>query len=360
MRTAGWVWVLLLGFAIDVERVAAQEGARAVPATRAGYGVVSAEFMSLAEIEGALPLLAAHEVGLTLAFPSSELENPAYFELVAKASALGVEVRPWLLLPVESGYWPNATNARDYDAAARTLLARWRERGLRPTTLVVDMEIPLARTQRYAALLQTFDVRALVSFLRAGIDRRQYADATRVYRDLVEFAHARGFRVELSTISQVLDDYLDGDDDLRQAFNIPVSGIDWDVYSIQVYRTLNQYVTLSSVGPTTSYYVYDYASRARSQFGARAAVGLGLIDAGELAPDAPLYARGSDLRSDLDAARAAGIARDRIGVYALRGITRRTPSEQWFPEASRFAFPPLPDAATVVTRSATLLLDRSL
>jgi hypothetical protein len=327
---------------------------------RAPYSFVAAEFMSLSEIEAALPLLAARRVGLVLSWPSTAIGDERYYELVRRANAQGVAVRPWLLLPVESGYWPNSTNAREYDQAARRLIDGWIAAGLRPDTFLVDMEMPISRVDGYARVLQSLDLDQAVAYLRQGINRVQYADATRVYRALVDYAHSRGFRVELSTISQVLDDYLDGDDGLRQAFNIPVSGIDWDVYGIQAYRTLNQLVIGSVAGPTTSYYVYDYASRARALFGSKASIALGLIDTGEITPGAPVYFDGRELKEDLEAARAAGLSREQLGVYNLRGILRRTPSEQWFPSLGLISLRPLPDLATLLTRSSTALIDARL
>jgi hypothetical protein len=358
--------------ALTATSVAAQEGAvgsggqsytssvERLLTPRAAYSFVSAEFMPLSEIEAALPLLASRRVSLVLSWPSTELENPQYYEFVRRANALGVEVRPWLLLPPENGYWANSINAAQYDVAARRLLTRWLAAGLRPSTLVVDMEMPLARVAPYAELLRGFSTDAVVRFLREGINRVQYAEGTRIYRALVDFVHSRGFRAELSTISQVVDDYQDGDDGLRQAFNIPVSGIDWDTYGIQVYRTLNEYVIGDIVGPTSAFYVYDYASRARAVFGYRATIGIGMVDAGEVTPDAPVYENGWQMREDLDAARAAGLGRESIGVYSLRGILHRAPSDQWFPQPSLFPLRPRADLATILTRTSTALIDAQL
>jgi hypothetical protein len=367
MSRPGWIISALLSSLLALHAAAQESQARLTPSaleqtlfSRAPYAFVSAEFMTLSEVEAALPLLSARGVGVALAWSSTEVENPAYYDLVRRAARVGVEVRPWLLLPVELGYWPNSTNARQFDAAARRLLTRWREEGLTPTTFIVDMEMPISRVQRYGELLASLDLNATVAFLRAGINREQYAEATRVYRAFVDWAHVRGFRVELSTISQVLDDYGDFDDGLRQAFNIPVAGIDWDTYSIQAYRTLNQFVIGSIAGPTTSYYVYDYAQRTRAIFGRKGAVVLGLVDAGEVTPNAPLYESGRQLEQDLEAARAAGISRENIGVYNLRGILRRTPTDQWFPRIGLLSIPPFPDLATSLTRSSSALVDAYL
>ncbi|MDB4989226.1 MAG: hypothetical protein JWN04_4404, partial [Myxococcaceae bacterium] len=239
-------------------------------ANQAGYGHTAAEFMADAEIVSAFPLLAAKNVGLALPFPSTDLLSPRRFALVKKATALGIEIRPWLLLPNADGYWPNSTNAAQYDLHARKLIDAWLEAGLAPTTFVVDMEMSVARALRFAELAAAMDNPGLVTFLKRGIDRAQYAAATAIYRDFVVYAHARGFRVQVTTLAQVMDDYTDGDDGLRQALNIPIDGIEWDEVNIQVYRTLNSLVLQHVAGPTSAYFVYDYAAHTRAVFGSRA------------------------------------------------------------------------------------------
>jgi hypothetical protein len=330
-------------------------------AQSAGYGFVASEFQSLEELSDALPTLASYKVGLVLAWPSSEVGSAERLAFVRTANARGVTVHPWLLLPEEQGYWANATNVESYDAAARALLDAWRDAGLAPTTLVVDMELAIARTRGLAAVITGGgDIEAVADYLRPFIDRVQYAHATTRYRRLVDHAHSRGFLVEVSTWTQVLDDYADGDDGLRQSFGVPLDSIGWDVVSFQAYRTLNTALTATLAPPTTAYYVLDYALRARARFGARAGVGLGVVDPGELAPDAPRYRSGAQLREDVDAASWAGIARSKIGVYGLEGMLARPPVAQWFPRPSLLSLPPLPDLATLISRLNNAQLDAAL
>jgi len=365
IRVLPLVLVSFLASGLSAARVGAQDGAAGLfrggsAVAPAGFGVIASEFTSPSEIETSLPLLARYGVGFVLDWPSSEIASVERFALVHKANDLGIEVRPWLLLPMDQGYWPNATNARTYDRYARLLIDSWLAQGLSPATLVVDMEMPIDRTRQLAALITAGDAVGAIRFLRAGIDRVQYAEATRVYRELVAYAHARGFRVELSTLMQVLDDYLDGDDGLRQALNIPVAGIAWDVCTFQLYRTFNPALIGTSVPPATSYFVFDYALLARTLFGARAGVAVGVTEPGDLAPDLPSYRSPRELRDDIDAATLAGIARKNIAVYNLRGITRRANSAEWFVPRSLIILPPLPDAATLLTRYGAVTLDLSL
>ncbi|MET0285071.1 MAG: hypothetical protein ABW352_11390 [Polyangiales bacterium] len=330
-------------------------------AQSASYGFVASEFQSLEELAAALPTLASSKVGLVLAWPSSEVRSPAWLDFVRTANAKGVRVHPWLLLPEDAGYWANSLNASEYDTAARALLDAWRDAGLAPSTLVVDMEMSIGRTRGLADVITGGgDAAAVADYLRPFIDRTQYAQATAVYRKLVDHAHARGFQAEISTWTQVLDDYADGDDSLRQSFGVPIDAIGWDVVSFQAYRTLNTALTAASAPPTTAYYVLDYALRARARFGARAAVGVGVVDPGELAPDAPRYTSGAQLREDVQAASWAGIPRSKIGVYSLGGMLARPPLTQWFPKPSLISLPPLPDLATLISRLNNAQLDAAL
>lgn len=332
----------------------------AIGTSRAGFGYVAAEFMTDAEIASAFPQLAAQHVGLVLPMASADLPSALHFSLVRQAVSLGIEVRPTLTLSNAEGYWPNSTNATLYDGYARQLVDAWAAAGLKPTTFVIDMEMPIARVQSFSQLARAFDANSLITFLQQGINRNQYAVATRIYRDLVTYLHGKGWHVQLSTLSQMVDDYADGDDGLRQAFNVPLEGIAWDEINVQIYRTLNELVVKSVAGPTTSYYVLDYALRAHLIWGSRAGVSIGCTDPGDLAPDAPSYRDGDQLREDVDAAALAGIPRSQVGLYQLRGIVRRPPVQQWFPARSLIALPPLPDVATTLTHASLSVLDAAL
>jgi hypothetical protein len=328
-------------------------------ASTARYGYVSAEFMTVQEVEDALPLLAAHDVDLVWAFPSSatgsELEER--FEVVRRGAQLGVDVRPWLLLPQAEGYWPGATNAAAFDTAARKLLDAWLEAGLDPSMLVIDMEAPLDRAQKFIELSGKADAVGLNKFLKGNIDRAQYREATAIYRKLVEHAHELGFRVELSTLSIVLDDYGDGDDALRQGLNIPIDGIAWDLVTFQVYRTLASYGI--GVLPSAAY-TYDYARRARQRFGDRAAVIVGINYADELTgTHLPTYANPRQAADDVEAARKAGISRAALGLYQLRGIVDHERPEAWFERTNPWLLY-LADPATLLARGANFALDAAL
>jgi len=111
--------------------------------------------------------------------------------------------------------------------------------------------------------------------------------------------------------------------------------------------------------PHSVNFVYDNARRARQRFGDRAAADLGLTDPG-ISADVTVYRGPEELREDVEAARAAGLARDNIGVFSLRGLVTRTDQAPWFAPARRFSRTPLPDLATTLMRASSVLLDSSL
>ena len=292
------------------------------------FVAVWAEFMTDEEVIDSLPLLREHHLALNLAWTVDRLDDPALFDIVGWAQAYEVPVNPWLLLEESDGYWPGSTNAQLFADTATELMDLWDERGLSPTTLIVDMEMEIERAEQLTVFLEgdTPDITGLVEFLRAGVDEEQFAEATSIYADLADAAHDRGWQVLLTTLPMILDDYEDEDDTIRQALGIPVDDIDWDVMTFQVYRTLLGRFSLSDAEPT-SYLIYDYALTAIELFGERAGLDLGLVGTG--VSGSPTYESPAMLLEDIEAGLAAGIPRTQIQVYNWDGIVERTPSEDW-------------------------------
>ncbi|MDB4991296.1 MAG: hypothetical protein JWN04_6474 [Myxococcaceae bacterium] len=266
------------------------------------------------EIRQALPLLHEAHVSLVMIIQAVKVRDPALrnevFELVEEAVARGLEVRPVPLLSADDGYFPNATNVDAYLPVVRELVAQWKARGLAPNTLVVDME----PSRDLMAALSSF--RLVKALPRHQIDRERYARAVSLYAALVEELHAAGWKVSVTTQATLLADYGDGDDDLRQYFNVVLDQVPWDQVEFQLYRSAYR----SQSPGLDSYFVYDFAKKAAQQFpGTPVGVGLGLTHPG------PTYPRTATedqkaLREDLGAALAAGVPRERITVYNLKGI----------------------------------------
>jgi len=318
-----------------------------------GYGNVAWEELagaSVAQLREQLPLLQERGLSLTLHWKAEQLDDAERWALVKDAVARGVRVIPWLTLPDEQGYFPNATNYEAWIGAARELLKVWRERGLPPTALSLDLEPPKAELYEFQRLTASGDVLGVVRFLSERVDRPQYEAAGRAFHSFVADAHTLGFSVYVTTLLPLLDDYADGDDFLRQAFHCPLDAAEWDEISFQIHRTI-----YAQSYPVNAYLVYDYGRSAQRRFGARAGIGIGLTHAGIASDPDIVYASGDALRADTEAALAAGFPRERIGVYSLLGMYTRAPLEQWLQPAG--ARVPARDLGTEMLHASVQLID---
>jgi hypothetical protein len=345
-----------------------------------GFGVVAWEELvpggTIAELRANLGLLEGRGIVLQLHWKGENLDDAARWSLVQEARSRGIEVWPWLTLPdgttadnvpgaanyASTGYYPNATNHVAWINKAKSLMALWRARGLPPTTLVVDLEMRKQRLLEFDRLSRSGDLAALVQHTRAGINRAQYSAARSAFKSFVEYAHGQGFKVNATTLLPMIDDYVDGDDSLRQGFNVPLDdaplaagAIPWDLVSFQAQRSLYQQSFLG----LSPYFVYDYGNLARRYFGAKAGLDIGLTEAG-IATNANIaYANGDQLRQDVEAARKAGFATEQIGVYSMLGIYTRPPASQWLqPPRAQPWYWPLPELATAACHASVVALDQ--
>jgi hypothetical protein len=355
------------------------ETQQALSLPRPDYGDVGWEQFSLpgnapSDLLTNLPALAGTGVSVTLHWPAANLNDATRLDIVKKAKAQGTLVLPWITLDegsaaqntpghqdyAKTGYFPNDTNYQYWISKAKELMTLWSSKGFGPTTFVVDAEIRKPRLLEFSAMTQNGTApEAVAAWLKAGINRPRHASSIAAFKEFVNYAHARGHKVTFTTLLPMIDDYGDDDDDLRQAFTVPLennplsaSAIAWDKIEIQAQRTLyaEKYTLL------TSYFVQDYALLARILFGAKAGIGLGLTHRG-ISATAPIYTNGAQLRDDIQAARYAGLPRDKIGVYNYNGMYQRAPISQWFPAQQTFNLPVLPDLQTGLVHASVFALD---
>ncbi len=294
-----------------------------------GFGALWCEFLPPSAIAAHLPLLAEQGCALHMAWPSAATES--HWALASAAEVAGVELRPWLLLPKDEGYWAGARNAEAFAAHARALSRAWLKKGLRPTTLLVDLEpayhrmMAIEEAARRGRPLQA--VRALARVPGAARVRA----ASGIYAALVAALHAEGWRAHLTTLPFLLDG-----SGVAEVLGLCGAEADWDRVSVQAYRTLFADAARGPLGGLGERLfgprlVYSYARAARARFGARAGLDLGLV--GEGVYPSLVYEGPADLAADVSAARAAGIAPQAINVFSLDGVLARGGAE-WFVEAS--------------------------
>jgi len=294
-------------------------------------------------MEEHLPLFAERGLILVLAMPVSSIGDPDLRHLLLAAAELGVEVRCWVLLPVEDGYWAGESNAEVFARAARAFADWFLAERIPIHWICVDMEMNI---HTHAALVQAIGEGRLLDaafLLLENLDPERFEQAARVYQELVDELNALGFYVMVGTYPQILDDLADGDTFLQDLLDVPVSPVAWDEVSTMVYRSHYEDYTGLSFGP---YLVYDYARSTALHFGSAASIGLGVVrnmnDPYRLA-------------AEVGAARAAGV--ELIQVYSFIEVASRPDAELWHAAFDAPPAIPAPEPMVDLMRGALRLAD---
>ncbi|MGE0872521.1 MAG: hypothetical protein AB7P03_28455 [Kofleriaceae bacterium] len=282
-----------------------------------------AEFLDDNAIRAELPWLAEHQVDLYLAIHSTRIGDPALAQLVRDAASQRVGVRAWLLLPEADGYWPNEHNI---PATRHAVLAfaQWRQAESLPIDWIVfDLEMPLARTRAVTEAIGNDGQFAGIELIKQGRDPVAFAAHRAELAALIDEVHALGLRAAAVTYPMVLDDAGDGDTDIEDELDVPITGIDWDEASFMVYQSLIYDFSGEWHGQEV---IHSYATTAREQWGDRAAVALGIVGTAGIDPVAMPYPDAATLAADRAAARAAGV--DRVSAYSLDGVLQMPAAER--------------------------------
>jgi hypothetical protein len=325
---------------------------------QAGFGAVSWEYIAdpnYKHLTDRLGSLVGHGIALTVNVPSVLINTPKTdttgpWSAIDRALALNIPVTLWLSLPEfptamskytktldptgskyhddpnfkTTGYFANASNAVEFVAKAQALKSRFEQ--LFPgkkATLLVDMELRKELMPLYQQVSLTSAADQLDFFKRyGGLGRAsEYNAALSTYKAFVTNVRSAGWKVDVSSMVQMLDDYADGDSSLRRSYGIVLddprqaNAIQWNRAFFQIFTTFYG----AALPGLTNYFVYDYARLAKSIYGSRAAVDVGLTHGG-IDPNASIYWSPIPLAQDTSAALAAGIPRASIEVYSFLGM----------------------------------------
>lgn len=331
------------------------------PAVDAGVLVtpelgVYSEFLSDDQVIAALPALAARGAALQLAVESERIGDASLAGVIAAAGAAGVEVRVWLLLPIDMGYWPNEENLGLFQTEVMRLLDWIDAEGLTVAAVVYDMEPSFDYSEELRVAFAGSSLDGITTLMRAHIDRPAYETARDALAAHVLEVQARGVRAEAVTYPQVVDDMGDGDPDLQDALDIPVDGVPFDDVAFMVYQTAFAEARGTWLGPGL---VRSYAADAALYFGDRATIALGIIGTASIVPlDGPPYADPDALREDVAAALGGGVSR--IEVYSLDGMVELDDVEGWLDAVSAVPSSPRISPEARLVRSASRGLDETL
>ncbi len=315
------------------------------------YGLWS-EFLEPEEVIAQIPDLLRHGIGLYQNIPSADIGDPGFASLFEEAACSGLEVRAWLTLPEEEGYWPNEQNADLFHQEALRLADWIRSSGWAVDWIVVDMEPAL---QMFNELIERFeqgDLPGAFALLFDNRDPAPYGEALEEYADMVEALHARGFKVMVVTLPVVLDDVWDKDPLIQDLMNIPVHGVPWDELSFMAYTTTFGRLLSTEL---SSYLVYSYGKDANDIYGDKAAVDLGVIAHGGMVEGEGI-SDVDEIRAQVGAARAAGLTK--IHAYSLDGILHLEEQAPWYEAFQAPALQPEDEDAVKDFRGTLHFLDR--
>lgn len=313
------------------------------PARREASGLsVWAEYLPKETIAARLAFAAEAHVAVNVAMKRGEHDRAYLRAVCAAADRNAVAIRLWPLLHERDGYWANQQNVDAYLAWVDELFA-WAD-GDCPHLdgVVVDMEMPIDRV----ALLQ--EKRAageneiqIATFLHGERDDDAFERARDRFADAARRAHARGRRFSVSTLPMLVEDFADGDDGVQRALWTPITKIDWDAVSFQVYRSLFDTQFPSDLGGYTPGLITTYAQAISDVFGARGGIDLGSTGTGINLPRG--LGSAEALQADIAAALAAGITIDHVAVYSLEGLEDKADALEWLavpsPVAAEIAAP---------------------
>jgi hypothetical protein len=315
------------------------------------------ESVAIATLEGRLDDLAAMGVEVNLGLTPGRVDLDEVVAFVQAADAAGVPVAFWPELETKDGRWPNARNLDAFEPWWEELLVLVEERQLPVETFIVDMEMSILEMQAVETTLAEDGVIAATQLLLGRYDPAVYERGKQRFEALVLDAQQRGFRVRLSTLPLVGDDYQDGDEDLQMLMDCPVQGIPWDEASLQVYRSIFDQYGGALDGHARAFdpwLVHSYSRSAVELFGDAAAVDIGIVGFAD-------WASPQDLRDDAAAALAAGLDLGHQDAFALDSLLQQDDPVSWTAGLEALE-PVLPeeDAAVEELRELIQGLDESL
>ena len=307
------------------------------------------EFDDPANLPARMTYAADNAVDVNLAYQQGK-HDPAWLESACAAAAeADVAIALWPLLPEADGYWANQANATQFAAYTLASLEEARQVCPRLFAVTVDMEMPYDRAQEVQALIEgggsAID---LASMLLDGRDPVAFEASRTTFAELCDKLHTEGLECRFTGLPMLADDLADGDETLAQGLWTPMAGIDWDLVSVQVYRSLFDAHFAPALGdppPTfTPGLIASYADTMATAFGDRAAIDLGTTGSSGVGVTDGL-ATAADLQADIAAALAAEVTVDHVAIYSLEGLDEHDDAAAWLAVPDPLVPDPDPAAA---------------
>jgi hypothetical protein len=273
---------------------------------------VWSEFIPYMEVELKLTELKSRNLSLNLAFFEDKSSYDELAHLLQKAHDLGVEVRPWLLLSEEHGYWFNKWNFEFAKNFTQEFLAEMKKRNVQVPWLIFDLEASPDLTIILEEALSKKDFIKVLNTLKKSSEEGAISTAQQKFTLLVEALHSQDVKVMAVVSNFILHDSIH--QQIESAFGLPVSGVPYDEIAVMAYRAEFQ----KNYGRISPGIVREYARKAKARFGELASIGLGEVGHVSYPREFQGYANPSNLHEDLLACDELGISN--VSIYSLDGM----------------------------------------
>lgn len=273
------------------------------------------------EVKQQIPIITGKDATLYLQVKENDLEKQELKDIMKDVKEQRLKIIVWPLLPEEEGPWANDKNYDKFTELVSKVVAFLNKEKVIPQYLVINMENTAAQMDTIKSYFKEKKYKPIIDILIKNINRKEFNKAVSAYKDLVDQLHTKGYKVMITTYPFMLDDMQDGDPDIQDMANIPISGINWDAYTFTPYRTAYSGDFDVKFSP---FIVYDYGLAAKTLYKEKARLALGIVGKTDHGPG---YASPNDLSRDIAAAKAAGIKQ--VDLFFLKGMIEEGGVESW-------------------------------
>ena len=279
------------------------------------------EHLDYEDYEKIYPRLSELDVELFLAVKEGNFPSHDVFQKM--------DFRVWLLLSEEKGYWLSVWNAEEFLRVLQSFISEY---GDDTEWIILDIEIPIYFAEKLS--------RDFLSALSEVIPPDDVYERGKMYMSsITSFVKENGMKVLCVAPPFLLDDLIDGDDDIQRLLGIYLpSGC--DEYSFMVYTTILPTFIKGEID-NPEYFVWIYGKLAREFFGENTALDVGLV--GEDSFGNMGYSSPDELIRDISAGISAGVKdfhiwsvdnmmiKERSIRMDNSGVLRNQAWERWIP-----------------------------
>jgi len=257
-----------------------------------------------------LPQFAERGFRLYLGIRNSSIGSQTLIDVLTQCDELGIPVTA--CTAPSTGSFPNEETVDSFEENTHEVLD-WTETVTDAVdTISVNMELGPPMDHLIQEAWANRDFELLIDLLSQTMDREMYLESVARYQQIVHDLQDRGYQVQITTFPFLVDDIPDGDTDLQDICNSPMTGIDWDLVAPCAYSTEDAHYL--GTFDTSPYFVYSYSLTARELYGDQAVVDVGLVrTSGNNGYQTP-----GELAADIAAAKGARIKR--IEIFKFGGM----------------------------------------